>query len=95
MDDYYEYDEIYTINIYSDLNYTQLTSLKYPRNISYIEEKHTCDGSDYNIKVTRTYKSILVPAGVTTYNLGTVKNIEYYVMSNLYKIDRTIYYILK
>ncbi len=95
LDDYYEYDEIYTINIYSDLNYTQLTSLKYPRNISYIEEKHTCDGSDYNIKVTRTYKSILVPAGVTTYNLGTVKNIEYYVMSNPYKIDRTIYYILK
>lgn len=95
MDDYYEYDVNYTINIYSDINYTQRTSLVYPRNITYIEERHTCNRYGDNIKVTRTYRNILVPAGASSFNLGTVRNIEHYIMSNPNKIDKTIYYVLK
>lgn len=95
LDDYYECDVNYTINIYSDLNYTQRTSLVYPRNITYIEERHTCNRYGDNIKVTRTYRNILVPAGASSFNLGTVRNIEHYIMSNPNRIDKTIYYVLK
>ena len=36
----------------------------------------------------------LYPAGATSYNLGTVRNIEHYVMSNEYYINKTLYYVI-
>lgn len=94
LDDYYEYEENYVINIYSDLNYTRRTSLVYPRNIAYIEERHYCDGVGTKVQIYRNYRNVLVPAGVTSYDLGTVQNSEHYVMGNPYRIDKTTYHIL-
>jgi hypothetical protein len=95
MDDYYEYDSNYTIYFYSTKAYTQHSLLIYPRNITYIEETHTCDYYGDDIHVSRTYKHVLVPAGAYSYNLGTVRNIEYYVNSNPSLIDKTLYYVIK
>ena len=95
MDDYYEYEEIYTIYFYTDKTYKQRTSLIYPRNITYIVERQTCESYGSPIRTTREYKHIEVPAGTNSVDLGKFRNIQYYINSNPAQINVTNIYLLK
>lgn len=94
-EDYYEYEDIYTIYFYTDKTYRQRTSLVYPRNITYIVEKQNCDSYGTPIKTTREYKNIIVPEGTSSVDMGKYRNVQYYINSNPYKINVTKIYLLK
>ena len=94
-EDYYEYEEIYTIHFYNDKTYRQRTSLIYPRNITYIIERQTCESYGDPIRTTREYKHITVPAGANSIDLGKFRNVQYYINSNPTKINVTNIYVMK
>lgn len=91
--DLVEYEMTYTINIYEDKACTKATTLKYPRNITVYINRQVYNTYNNMLEETKETRNITIPAGVSSYTLGTVHNIEWYIMSNPYEVNTTFYYI--
>lgn len=94
INEVYETNVTYYINIYANKQFTQGASLKYARPITLYKTHYY-----YDPYFDQTYEEvetqyITIPAGSYFYNVGTVHNIERYQMSNPVEIDKTWYSIL-
>lgn len=91
FEDYLEYDATYTIKFYSDYTYLQEYPLDYQRTVEVTTQRDSFETGDSHIQTSMTSNYITIPAGVSTYSLGTVHNKEYYYHGNPELIDVTSY----
>lgn len=89
----YEYTADYVINIYEDRDCKQSTVLKYPRTITVYMNKRIYDPNTNRMKETINSWNITIPAGQSSYNIGSVHNIERYFKSDPEVYDVTLYSI--
>ena len=93
IDEVYEENVTYTINIYANKQYTQGATLKYARPITLYRTHQYYDSDTDQIYEDHQTLNITIPAGASYYSVGTVHNIEHYQMSDPYEIDITTYSI--
>ncbi|MDE6870790.1 MAG: DUF4377 domain-containing protein [Bacteroidales bacterium] len=89
----YEYTANYVINIYEDRDCKQSAVLKYPRTITVYMSKCIYDTNTNRMKETIDSWNITIPAGQSSYNIGSVHNIQKYLKSNPEEYDVTSYSI--
>ena len=89
----FEYVMTYTINIYADKNCTQPIALTYPRPVTIYVNTRIYSPTTNKINETVSSYNITIPAGSTTYTIGSVHNIERYFMSNPIEYNVTTYSI--
>lgn len=91
IDEVYETNVTYTINIYADKQFSQAATLKYPRPIALYRTHQYYEPRDEQIHEEFETIYITIPAGASSYSLGTVHNIERYQMSNPVEVEITRY----
>lgn len=75
--DYYDTEVTYTIRICEDRNGLVSSSLTYPRDIRIKRVVETANSSSPRPEINTYYDYITLPAGTTTYTVGTYENIEH------------------
>lgn len=93
LNDIIEYEMTYTINIYEDKGCTKAATLKYPRNITVYIDRRVYNTNNNKLESSLETRNIVIPIGVSSYTLGTVHNIEWYIMSNPREVNTTSYSI--
>lgn len=94
LTDYKESEIDFSIKIYNDYNCTVPTTLKRSRKITVVRTNRVYDPSTKRIKETSQSSQVTLPAGTSSYFLGTTYNIEHYEASDPITINTTTYYII-
>lgn len=91
IDEVHESDVTYSIQIYSNKQFTQSATLKYARPITVNRTHYYYDSVTNQMHQDNTTLYITIPANASYYILGSSHNIERYQMSNPIEVDVTYY----